>query len=158
MVSTKLDLCAAGGRAILLDSGSGWMIGRGSAVLENPSASLTFMDGVSVFRHGRSKIMYNGGPLLMLEEKLKEGYWAVGYIGYDFFRFLFPRFKTNPQKAGMKIPQAAFLLFPEGGFDGKPFSSIDGPSSTSVRPNSNITKSEFLSMVEKVRQYIARGD
>jgi aminodeoxychorismate synthase component I len=152
-------------RAIFLDSGGGWFEKGASALaLEDPCMSLSFRDGVSVLRTGGSEHFSRRGPLDLLEEMLAQGFFAVGYLSYEFFQFLLPDLNPSPQKNGQAFPHAAFLFFEEDQTTRqRSCERWDPPQSKakfqiSGAPCSNMNKTDFVHMVERAREYIAKGD
>lgn len=153
-----------GRQALLVSSEGGWSSKRDSVIcLGEPSLSLTFQNGVSILKSG-TKLRYGRNPLAMLEELLKQGYIAVGYFGYEFFQFLQPDFTPSPEKNGHLFPLASLLFFDEDKFQEKKFDEwqddqkIAGEAQTKSPHRSNMSKTKFVKMVERARQYIAEGD
>jgi len=155
----------AGGRALLVSSGGGWSSKRESVIcLEEPSLSLEFQNGVAVLKSARRRIRVGKNPLAMLEEILGRGYIAAGYFGYEFFQFLQQDFTPNQEKNGHVFPPASFLFFDEKRFQEKKFDEwrddqkILNEAPTNRFPRPNMSKTNFVQMVERARRYIAEGD
>ncbi len=155
----------AKGRATLISSEDGWTSDEGSVLLlENPNLSLTFRNGAAVLESGTHRLGRGDNPLAMIEETLSKGYIAVGYFGYEFFRFLQPDFPLGQEKNGFVFPDASFLFFDENKLQEKKLDEwLDGLKTVdSTQPNHlprpNMTKTKFVRIVERARQYIAKGD
>jgi aminodeoxychorismate synthase component I len=149
--------------AVLIGSKGGWSSKGGSVVcLEAPDMFLTFQDGLTVIRAGTEGLRSSRDPLVVLQEILGRGYIAVGYLGYEFFEFLQSGFMLAPGKDGFQFPQASFMLFDENKYQNNKVyewedqASVDLPPGQPPRPN--MSKMEFIQMVEKARRYIAEGD
>jgi aminodeoxychorismate synthase component I len=90
-----------------------------------------------------------------LEELVRNGYYGVGYFGYEFFRYL-TSMQPNGCKDGAMLPEAAFMFFrgtPSPLSDAKP---ERGGWKARLKPN--MSRAEFLRMVRRIKQYIASGD
>ncbi len=153
------------GRALLVSHGGGWTSNGGSVLLlEDPSLSLTFQNGASVLKHEVRGLRRGKNPLAMLDEILSQGYIAVGYFGYEFFQFLQPDFTPSLGKNGHVFPDASFLFFDEGKLQKEKLDEwqedlkITSDARTNHPPRPNMTKTNFVQMVERARQYIAKGD
>ncbi len=152
-----------GARALLIGSGGGWS-SADVLLLEDQSLSLTFQNGTSILRSGTRELRRGRDYLAMFEEILNQGYIAVGYLGYEFFQSLQPDFKRSPGKNGQLLPDASFMFFEEGKLQKKKLGEwhedLESASASQVNhtPHSNMTKTKFVQMVERARQYIAKGD
>lgn len=114
----------------------------------------------------------NRNPLSVLENYLSEGYFAVGYFGYEFSRFTEEGFLPVCRKDGEALPDMYFLFFKEtstiSGDIGElkyliqPFlhdsSSEKGRVAPAGRPCSNMTKNNYITTVEQAKRYIESGD
>lgn len=100
-----------------------------------------------------------GDPLSHLDDLLGRGYFAVGYIGYEFFRHAGVDFSQTSRKESMGVPDAFFMFFDDVVSRGKT-EELGAPRTrlSSGAPRPNMEKSRFLWMVRKIQDYIARGD
>ncbi len=150
-------------RAIFLSSGDGWTTDGGHVLrLENPSLSLICRNGIVVLKSGTRKLAPGDGPLATIEEILSQGYLGVGYFGYEFFRFLQPDFVPRQSKDGQVFPDASFLFFDKGELRKEKVDKLQDvceiKKGLDSPPSPNMTKAGFVQMVERAREYIARGD
>ena len=151
-------------QALLLSSKDGWAPGEGTFIhFIKPAFTLSIQNGVTTLESRTRKLKLNDDPLAILENFLDQDYFAVGYLGYEFFRYLERDFAPNPRKDGVLFPDACFLFFEDDAARGK----VDEwrgeiEKRTSSRkapdPHPNMTKSNFTRMVERAREYIAKGD
>jgi len=108
----------------------------------------------------------------VLEGYLKEGYTAAGYIGYEYGQYTEAGFTPVYEKEGERFPDLYFLLFrEEAGINGRLDelrsnlgrrryeNSFDASAVLGKSPiKSNMTRDEYLSMVQKAKNYIEHGD
>ncbi len=151
-------------QALLLSSKDGWAPGEGTFIhFTKPAFTLSIQNGVTTLESRTRKLKLNDDPLAILENFLDQDYFAVGYLGYEFFRYIEQGFAPNPRKDGTLFPDSCFLFFEDDAARGK----IDEwrgeiKKRTSSRkapdPHPNMTKSNFMRMVERAREYIAKGD
>lgn len=166
MVSTRLALPRrrAERQALLLSSRDGWALGGESFThFTNPAFTLSFQNGAATLESRTRKLRLKGNPLALLENFLNQGYLAVGYLGYEFFRFIEQDFTPDPRKDGIKLPDACFLFFEGDPARGKidewrdeleeMIDPVGNPD-----PHPNMTKTSFMRMVDRAREYIAEGD
>jgi aminodeoxychorismate synthase component I len=153
-----------GQQALLLSSRDGWAPGEEFFIhLTNPVFTLSFQNGVTTLESHARKLGPKGDPLTLLENFLNQGYLAVGYLGYEFFRFIERDFTPDPRKDGTKLPDACFLFFEGDAARGKIDEWRDGLGETiypvgNPDPRPNMTKTSFMCMVDRAREYIAGGD
>jgi aminodeoxychorismate synthase component I len=151
-----------------LDSGGGWTRDRENyfILFRNPSFSLR-SNGEIVTVNLPDKTQYSiRDPISLLEGYLKEGYFAVGYIGYEFSRFTQEGFIPMRKKEGESFPDTCFLFYKKEDMvsgkihdlkylilipSQKVFDSVKG-----FEPN--MTKEEYIKMVKCARRYIEGGD
>ncbi len=151
-------------QALLLSSKDGWVPGKGIFThFTKPDFTLSIQNGTTSLESRTRKLKLKGDPIAILENFLSQDYFAVGYLGYEFFRYLERGFAPNPRKDGVPFPDACFLFFDEDAARGK----IDEwrgeikkrtKSRKTSNPRPNMTKSNFIRMVEQARRYIAKGD
>lgn len=150
-------------QAIFLDAGGGWGNGENLfTVFTNPVFSLSFKNGTAYLKEGECERKIDGNPLNILEDYFNRNYFAIGYIGYEFFDFLESRFAPDYSKSGNSFPDAFFLFF-ENYEEGKISQYQDrfregNISQVEVRPNSNMAKEDYLEMVRRAQTYIKQGD
>jgi aminodeoxychorismate synthase component I len=156
-LSTKKD-----GQAVFLSSKDGWVPGEKTFVkFTEPEFSLYIRNGRATLKSKRGEERVEGTPVSILENLLGQGYYAAGYLGYEFFKFTERDFAPRPQKNGTKLPDACFMFFDDvaaGGKLGELEKETIDLSKINTAPRANMDKKGFLSMVKSVRDYIARGD
>jgi para-aminobenzoate synthetase component 1 len=151
-----------GERALLLSSGRGWASEPETlSRVENPSLTAVFRNGVISVREGANSSPLRKDLLAFLDEMLEQGYYAVGYLGYEFFRFLDSDFAPSPVKDGPPFPDAAFMFFEQEGIHEERVkiqtnASKGAPPAASPVPN--MSKRDYVEKVNRVRRYIAEGD
>ena len=162
---------------LFMDSGGGWSgtsDANGSIIrFGEPRGFFHNRDGVVTISIGGDTVSMNRDPLTVLEGLVAEGYVAVGYIGYEYSRFADSGFVPDKAKEGDRLPDINFLLFRKedmityppddsrfkfnagvtgaGGFPG-PVDDTRGAL------NSNMSRDEYLNMVERAKVYIKQGD
>ena len=166
MASTRLTLRQrrAEQQALLLSSRDGWALGEESFIhFTNPVFILSFQNSVATLESRARKLRLKGNPLTLLENFLNQGFLAVGYLGYEFFRFIEQDFTPDPRKDGIKLPDARFMFFegdPARGKIDEWRDELEGAINPvgSPDPRPNMTKTSFMRMVDRARGYIAEGD
>ncbi|MGQ0792662.1 MAG: aminodeoxychorismate synthase component I [Deltaproteobacteria bacterium] len=152
--------------AIFLDSGGGWAGGDGASfmALREPEVSISSGgEGVKLkFADGR-ELESAEDPLLLLERYTAEGLFAAGYIGYEFSKFTEQGFSLSSAKTGVNLPDFYFGFYRgENVFRGKIHELIpvmEEPCAMCVRKVERAAaKREYIGMVKRAREYIARGD
>ncbi|MCH8028757.1 MAG: aminodeoxychorismate synthase component I [Candidatus Dadabacteria bacterium] len=158
--------------ALLTDSGGGWLCtGSGGYIsLTNPSHYLfsTPSDPVSevTVRFPDRTETLKADPLTVLQAHLSEGFIAIGYLGYELGRYTDTRLPTPLVAGKTDFPEMYFLFFPEveveTGTDRcliEPRASRPpGQREAPPQPLSNLTRDQYIRMVERAREYIASGD
>lgn len=150
-------------KALLLSSGGGWSSERDTYTkFENPIFSLRVQNGNVILETHENQIQIKGNPIKILENFLEKKYYAVGYFGYEFYRFIERDFTPAPHKNGADFPDAYFLFFDEitekktkmrkNNCNNKSFFNEE------ISSNQNMTKSQYTNMIEKARSYIKQGD
>ncbi|MEM3723220.1 MAG: anthranilate synthase component I family protein [Candidatus Hadarchaeales archaeon] len=137
-------------------AGEGW--GKARGIFGNCAFSLEIMNG-KVFVKERNRLReMRKHPASVFDELLSRGYWGVGYLGYEFFKYLKSGFPPSSGKDGSIGPEAAVMFFEsrekasellEG--DGRDFGRCG-----ELVPN--LSRGEFIGMVKRVKEYIAAGD
>ena len=150
------------GGAVLLSSGRGWTPKESALVFENPNMSLRILGGNSFLQTGKHLAKVKD-PMALLEKTVDQGYYAVGYFGYELFWSLLQGFKPSRKKNGLKLPDASFMFFEKDELHRERLDRWLGSAGTAnvhtkSLLRSNMTKAGFVQMVEKARHYIAKGD
>ena len=151
-------------QALLLSSKDGWAPGEEIFIhFTKPAFTLSIQNGTTTLESRTRKLKLKDNPTAILENFLAQEYFAVGYLSYEFFRYLERGFAPHPRKDGATFPDACFLFFEGDAARGK----IDEwrgeiekrtSSRKTSNPRPNMTKSDFIRMVEQAREYIAKGD
>lgn len=154
--------------SILIDSGGGWFNSKQpiSLLFHKPEFSLRFLNGKAKFFSDKSDFTFSDDPLKLLEDNVSKGYYAVGYIGYNYLEYTNKGFKTSEKKDGIKFPQIFFHFYRLKDFVKVPYSDlsyfIDKTSNTKSNRFSNlisnIKEEDYLNKVNLVKEYIAAGD
>jgi len=157
--------------ALFLDSGGGWCFDKASSFfLFKAAAFSVFSVGErTVIDHFDRKETCFCNPLYLLDYYLCRGYFAVGYIGYEFLRFTEDGITINVKKERTFFPEFYFLFFEESKVSRGRIENLDGFSNqenefqgkelrTDIGFLSSVSKDMYLGMVRHAREYIARGD
>jgi len=151
-------------QALLLSSKDGWAPGEEIFIhFTNPAFTLSTQNGDTTLESPTRKLKLKDDPIAILENFLAQDYFAVGYLSYEFFRYLEQDFAPNPRKDGATFPDACFLFFKDDAAQGKIDDWRDEVekrtnSRKASNPRPNMTKSNFIRMVEQAREYIGKGD
>ncbi|GEM_PF-570158 len=88
--------------ALFLDSGGGWTSGKENSFIlfRNPAFSLSFNGRIATIDMPGKRLDSSRDPLSILEGYLSEGYFAAGYLGYEFSRFTQEGFLPIREKGG----------------------------------------------------------
>ena len=162
---------------LFLDSGGGW---TGKYESEDsfvrfgqPRGLLYSEDGTVTVKTASGTIRTKRDPLSVLEGLLAEGYIAAGYIGYEYASRCESGFEPARVKEGVKYPDLKFLLYRELDMErGNMFENkyaamtipgrVTGKSNpgafTETAPLSNMSRDEYLRMIETAKEYIRDGD
>ncbi len=180
MTKIKPSLCSA----LFLDSGGGWTPDKKNSFIffKNPVLSLLSREGVVTVNRFDSpttnfpetKFETRRNPISVLQGYLEEGYYGAGYIGYEFSRFTEEGFIPFHKKEGDEVPDLYILFFRKEDVvlgethDLKyllPISSQEQiinaercRSHQTSRLYSNMSKQEYIGMVDRAKDYIASGD
>lgn len=151
--------------AILLDSDCGWVNSGVPKVkiFNSPSFSLSAKDGIINYSSPESGRCYKGNPIEELERYLSEGFIALGYISYEYSRFINPRFNLSSGKEGFSAYDTYFHFYNKREIETCDYNDLPEISeNTSSRgsPNhiSNFERNEYLKIIEKAKSYIRSGD
>lgn len=151
--------------SILLSSGNGWFDSEkeSAAVFSKPSFSLSFTDKGLKITSDNHIHTFNADPLDLVERYNGAGYHAVGYIGYSYLEHTNRGFKTSREKDGARFPKIFFHFYKEENIENTSLARLKGSAPVEEQKAitgscSNITKSEYLEKLEKIKKYISAGD
>ncbi len=163
--------------SLFIDSGNGWFANEEGSpsyvTLAEPVGSFSFRDDRVKIQFGEDINLVDADPLEVLDGLIAQGYTAVGYIGYEYSRYTMEGFVPSYDKDGESLPELNFLLYknskapipckyddlhqdlqmPENTYNSKP-----GTPSVLPHPCPNMTKSQYIDMVNKGKFYIEQGD
>ena len=167
-----IDRCTC----LLIDSGDGWFGDpekRDSFFrFGEPEGLLYSKDGVVTVRTRKERMETKRHPLSVLEGCLGDGYLAAGYIGYEYSAYTDSGFTPSYLKDSKWYPDMMFLLFWEEGistghsgalkfnsdyervYSGGSMQSED----TGDEFTSNMSREEYIGMVERAKKYIKYGE
>jgi len=135
-------------------SGAGWDVGSDGLVsYRNPDFVLFMENGNAILREGEGESQVHDF-IEKVNELLEEGHVAIGYFGYEFFKYLVP-LTPSRHKDGISLPDAAFMFFRN---PPSPLGTGDLKASPKARLRPNMERAKFLHMVERIKEYIAAGD
>lgn len=162
---------------LFLDSGGGWTgkdESEGSFVRFGQPRGLLYSEGGTVtVKTASGTIRTKRDPLSVLEGLLAEGYIAAGYIGYEYASRCESGFEPARVKEGGKYPDLKFLLYREldmerGNMSENKYAAMTIPGRVTGKPNpgaatetaplSNMSRDEYLRMIETAKGYIRDGD
>ena len=154
--------------AVLIDSDCGWEnSGKPKAkIFGSPSFTVSSSKGVIHFHSPNSKKNYNGNPIEELEKYLGDGFTCVGYISYEYSKFTNKKFTIKRSKEGFNTYDTCFHFYKEDQIDDCEYEELFDklelkqdlvPEKKQVH-QSNITKNEYLKIIEKAKKYISSGD
>lgn len=162
---------------LFLDSGGGWFGKHGEAGtfmrFGQPRGTFSAEGGVVTIVTASGKVRTKRDPLTILEGFLSEGYIAAGYIGYEYSTYTDSDFTPERVKEGDRYPDLKFHLYREGDFvtgntpdfrlkAGSDIAGtagfLDSPGRVSNPPKSNMSRDEYIDMVETAKRYIGDGD
>ncbi len=137
-------------KTILYSDGKGWFENKGFYEFEKP---------VKILKFKNNKLLLNNtsittkNPFPIIEKLLNEKrYFVVGFISYDFKKYIFNNFVKNDD---LRLPNIYFAFFRK--FNYLPY--INRPIFQSKVRNIKIpSKKLFISNVLKAKKYIEMGD
>lgn len=164
--------------SLLLDSGNGWFANKKQTnsylTYSEPDITISSTDNQVTIKSGDNLRVINTDPLEVLDEYLAQGYTAVGYIGYGYSQYTMDGFSFKHNKGGDPFPDVAFLLYNNSGnvllcnddILNKEFQvpDIAQESSSTLPPDSlphfcpNMTKYQYIDMIQRGKSYIEQGD
>ncbi|MGH7901275.1 MAG: aminodeoxychorismate synthase component I [Thermodesulfobacteriota bacterium] len=155
--------------ALLLDSGGGWNNSVESSYTHFgvPSHSFYSKGYDVIFTKPHFSVSENADPFAVLEDFLSQGYFAIGYIGYEYSKFTQEGFYPRRKKEGVEIPDVYFLIFNGDEIDTgsieellykKEELSIRDPLKCMMSFTPNMSKDDYLNSVKAAKLYIERGD
>jgi len=162
---------------LFLDSGGGWFGGgenEDSFVrFGEPRGFLHSEDGTVTVKTPSGAIQTKRDPLSVLEGLLNEGYISAGYIGYEYASRCESGYKPMRIKDGGGYPDMRFLLYREQDMErgkisdyqytarqiyGRPPQEFNPGPSAGTEQLSNMSRDEYINMVETAKEYIRNGD
>ena len=162
---------------LFIDSGDGWFENGNTDYcclgLCEPIGSFSSSGNVATINLDNITKTLNADPLQVLDDLLSKGYTAVGYIGYEYSRYTMEGYMPTDTKDGDILPETNFLLFKnldnpisytcETILNDLQLSDItqkSGPYSSYNHNHvcSNMTKYEYIDMVNKGKSFIEQGD
>lgn len=163
--------------SILLDSGNGWFSGETDSytylAYGKPEISLSSVGQQVIIKSDEITNVLNTDPLEVLDDLLEQGYTAIGYIGYEYSRYTIDGFVPKRKKYGDKYPDVNFLLYNDvpssaAGNYQELFQSLQPTEitqnfakkihSSTRQIHPNMTKYQYIDMVNKGKSYIEQGD
>ena len=160
---------------LFLDSGGGWA-GRDESEdslirFGQPKGLLRSESGIVTIETDSGTTLTKRDPLSVLEGLLAEGYIAAGYIGYEYASRCESGFEPARVKEDGRYPDLKFLLYREEDVERENISenknmtmrglSASEPKSetvTETAPVSNMSRDEYIRMVDRAKEYIRDGD
>ncbi len=133
-------------------------------IFDKPTLSVIYESGQTTIKTDTEKISSDQDPIDLINHYLAQGYYAMGYIGYEYGKYT--EFGFNPiyGKEGKALPELYFHIFDPGGMKQATPEMLthnktnrENPH-TPESPTSNMSKSEYLEMVRRAKDYIANGD
>jgi aminodeoxychorismate synthase component I len=152
---------------LLLDSGGGWFGAdekSGTFIRFGKPKGFFYADrGIVTINTPAGTLQTERDPLTVLEGLLSEGYTAVGYIGYEYSRYADSGFIPARVKEGDIFPDVKFFLYREndilrGNAADMKIKNGKDPSEKIVSTASNMSRDEYIKMVETAKGYIRDGD
>jgi len=163
--------------AILLDSGNGWMENKEGfpryLAFKSPEITLSSLGSeVTVKSGGRAELL-SADPLMVLDDYLRMGYIAVGYIGYEYSRYMVEGFSPRGSKDGHRFPDIDFLLYKPQNISSGNYNDLNlNAQSPDINTNidsgpiavppthlcPNMSKHQYVNMVRAGKKYIEQGD
>jgi len=156
--------------ALLIDSGNGWFdsVDPSYMLFTEPEFSFYSFDNIVTSISGNSDNITRADPIDFLQSNLRKGYTALGYIGYDYFRYLNGTSADNlsNKKNGYDFPQTYFHFYNNKNISTGNYTELSGQLPDSEKPEyreppgfrSSIKHDEYIKIVKKAREYIASGD
>lgn len=99
-----------------------------------------------------------------VEDRVSEGYAAVGYISYDYLRYTMAGVATSPGKQGREFPLLLFHFYERDDFRVVPFGELPGVCSASSNgrgsraPRANVSRDGYVDKISEVKKRIEAGD
>ncbi|HSC35879.1 MAG TPA: anthranilate synthase component I family protein [Thermodesulfobacteriota bacterium] len=162
---------------LFLDSGGGWFGKHEKAGtfmrFGQPKGTFCAEGGVVTINTASGRVQTNRDPLTILEGFLSEGYIAAGYIGYEYSTFTDSDFTPERIKEGDRYPDLKFHLYSQDDMVSGDISDfrrivgsdiagtagiLDSPNHLLSPPKSNMSRDEYIDMVETAKGYIRDGD
>ncbi len=158
--------------ALLIDSGNGWLDSNVPSYLifKRPEFSVSSSKGntTKVTRTATQKSFEN--PLEQLQRYLDKGYTALGYIGYDFLSGIHDRKDPVSELTvdDYGVPDTYFHFYRDRDITRGDLSDLADEIPHSSQPvrerrersgiSSNVSRDQYINLIERAREYIANGD
>lgn len=150
--------------SLLIDAGGGWFDAGSvplAGVFYEPAFTLRYDGTACNLSSGQRKEPLADNPLRLIEERSAEGYTALGYISYDYFRQL-----CQMPSVGVPVPELPlvhFNFYRESDFRIAPCEQVLAqmtPRQNGTRrlPRPNMKREAFLRKVEAIKREIFEGN
>lgn len=162
------DICKDA-QAILMSSDHSWI--NNSYILvfsDRPDLRIYQMSNKVCFSDNNSNLKeINKNPFDVIEHYLDKGYYAIGYIGYDYLECCDINLKLNKKERDNLFPQLYFnfykphklMSFKKNHADTINMASLNNHL---VKDNTEIdysvSKKKYLSNIDQIKRYIEQGD
>ncbi len=157
--------------SLFLDSGGGWL---GNSNVKNsyiqfsrPEVTFYFDNGLVTINSKEGASKSRCDPLLLLEDFLKKGYIATGYIGYEFSTHTDTGFIPSYAKNDKRLPDLFFLLFRPDQVTMGDWSNLKDETCQATKDAyehddlyilSNMSKDDYKDKVRLAKGFIKSGD
>jgi len=152
--------------AVLLSSQNSWKLNSDCLnVFGKPELKVFFTEGTTFIRKAGKDIPVKDHPLELIESYTKDGYFALGYIAYDFLEYT--DIDVNIRKRdSYRFPDIFFSLYKQENPESKiilsdslkKFKNLSVPRSISKFQFSKIRAKKYMERVDKILNYIRTGD
>ncbi len=155
--------------AILLSCQSSWLKSNYLTVfVDKPELSL-FQKNTKLYLTDNIDVVEQTqkNPFDLIEHYLDKGYYALGYIGYDYLEFSDINIKLHSKQCGNRFPQLYINFYKPDkliSFKKDEFEKINkiilnsNLAHTKPKINYSISKKTYISNVNKIKEYIEAGD
>lgn len=155
--------------AILLSCQSSWLNSNYLTVfVDKPELSL-FQKNTKLYLTNNIDVaeQTQKNPFDLIEHYLHKGYYALGYIGYDYLEFSDINIKLHSKQCGNRFPQLYINFYKPDkliSFKKDEFEKINNIilnsnlAHTKPEINYSISKKTYISNVNKIKEYIEAGD
>jgi anthranilate/para-aminobenzoate synthase component I len=140
------------GQTVLYTSENGWFDKKGFYIFEKPIFKAVYDNDILKIDEDEIKTKR---PLLILEKLIKKhNLYALGFIGYDFNKHILN--SKSLKKDDLALPKIFVNLYKK--FEFKEYLDLPPEKSIIKQIKFNTSKSEFIQKVEKIKDYISKGD